>query len=152
MFRNNRPLTVAALVLACLFTTTGLTAAASPMATPSQPVTQTNVAAADRYISFAFHPGDYAGWVYWASSAQTAKHAALDNCNRAKSHGKYDCVSAGYARNAYLAVAVSGQHRAWGSAWSTDYTLAGKSARKTCKFYGGGDGCRVIFNRHSSER
>jgi Domain of unknown function (DUF4189) len=148
---RGHPLTVAALVLACLFTTTGLTGAASPAAVPGHSVTQANVAAADRYVSFAYYPGNFAGWHAWASSGYEAQNLALDNCNRYQSQGHYNCLSAGYAHNAYLAVAVSRPYGPWGYKASTSATLAGQWALYYCKYYGGGNDCRVIFNRSSSE-
>lgn len=125
---RRRPLAIAILLQAFLFTSSGLTAAASPTAGPSQAVIQAENITADRYVSFAFYPKNFKGWSAWSSSWVTARDTALDQCNRHHSEGNYNCISAGYARNAYLAVAVSKPYGPWGSYASTTATSAGKLA------------------------
>ncbi|UKA53945.1 DUF4189 domain-containing protein [Arthrobacter sp. FW305-BF8] len=148
---RRRPLAIVILLMAFLFSGSGLTAAASPLATLAQSTVQAKAAAADRYVSFAFYPGNFAGWQAFASSGEEARNIALDQCNRNQSEGKYNCISTGYAHNAYLAVAVSKPYGAWGSNANTSATYAGQWALYYCQKYGGGNDCRVIYNRHSSE-
>lgn len=100
----------------------------------------------------AFSNSTHGWWATWSSTQAGAVNRALDQCNLHKSNDAYDCISAGSARNAYLAVALSKPHGAWGSWASTSATTAGKNALYYCKYYGGGNACKVVFNKHSSER
>jgi hypothetical protein len=97
-----------------------------------------------------FLPGNFAGWQAFASSGEQARTIALEQCNRHHSQGKYNCISTGYAHNAYLAVAVSKPYGPWGSNANTSATYAGQWALYYCQKYGGGNDCRVIYNRHIS--
>ncbi|WP_181037585.1 DUF4189 domain-containing protein [Arthrobacter sp. ZGTC412] len=149
---RHHPLAVAAFLLAALFSTTGLTAAASPAAEPAAVIqTEASVAAA-RYVSMAIYLPTFAWHATWASTASEAQTKALDQCNIKHSKGTYNCSSAGYAVNAYLAVAVSTHNGPWGTYRAATATDAGKGALAWCRYYGGKDACHVIFNRHSSEK
>lgn len=158
---RRRPLAVLAILLSALVATTGLTAAASPSVDPAHAVSlqaagsdqpAADSPAAHQYISMAFNPSSFAWWATWSDDVTRAKVGALDQCNLRYSNGFYNCISAGYAHNAYLAVAVSRKDGPWGSYASTSATTAGQWALYYCKYYGGGTACHVIFNRHSNER
>lgn len=111
---RHHPRAVAAFLLAALFSTTGLTAAASPAAEPAAVIQTEATAAADRYVSMAIYLPTFAWHATWASTASEAQTKALEQCNVNYSYGTYNCSSAGYAVNAYLAVAVSTHNGPWG--------------------------------------
>jgi hypothetical protein len=148
-----RPLTLAALLLASLLTMTGLTAAAAPIAESAHGVSSQSLEtqAADRYVSVAWSPSTLGWYSVRSSDRQRAVDRSLDLCNLYKSDNAYDCLSAGYAVNAYLALALSWENGPSGYSAGTTATYAGKNALAWCKYYGGGESCRVVFNMHSSQ-
>ncbi|WP_262103469.1 DUF4189 domain-containing protein [Arthrobacter sp. Marseille-P9274] len=148
-----RPFILAALALASLFAMTGLTAAPAPAAGPVGVAVSQSVdtQAADRYISVAWSPSTLGWYSVRSSDKDRAVNRSLDLCNLHKSNNTYDCLSAGYAVNAYLALALSWANGPAGYSSGTTATYAGKNAVAWCKYYGGGDSCRVVFNMHASE-
>lgn len=127
-----------ALLPAALFTTISLTASAA------------QVPKADRWVSMAFSFSTQEYYGAWSSDVYKAVNGALDRCNLYQSDNKYDCVSAGVAKNGWLAVALGRPKGGWGSAAASTASVAGTEALRRCKGSQDKD-CRVVFNHHSSE-
>ena len=126
-----RPLALAALLLASLFGMTGLTAAAAPAAGPVQAAVSQSVdtQAADRYVSVAWSPSTLGWYSVRSSDRDRAVNRSLDLCNLYKSDNAYDCISAGYAVNAYLALALSWENGP--SGYSAGTTATCTTSRST---------------------
>lgn len=148
---RRRPLAIAALIFAALFVTTGVTASAAPATAPSSSAQTTDNPSADRYLAAALSPSTHGRAWRWSSSLSSAQTGSLDTCNLHYSGNTYDCVSAGYTLNGWLAIAVSRKDGPWGYSSGWTATEAGKNALGWCKYYGGGNDCHVIFNKSAKD-
>lgn len=136
---SRHPFALAALLPAALFTTIALTASAAP------------APQADRYVAMAFSKSTQKYYGAWSSDRYRAIDGALDRCNAYQSNDAYDCISAGVAKNRYLAVALAKPGGPWGSSDGDTASDAGSRALGECRAYSdGGEYCRTVFNQHSS--